>query len=136
MLTVHVGSEETSVQGSPWALFIYQREFAEGGKKADWYADYERAYSKVAELPTNDDGTFENPLKFIEAIDALFLLKTAWAMAKNADDATPPFEEWARGIDASLAPIAPWKLEVNAAINAELFRFRPAGKGEERADGE
>ena len=71
--------------------------------------------------------------RFLAGIDSVFLLKTLWAMARNADGDVPPFEEWAASLDASMAPVAMWKLEVNSAINAELFRVRVEDEGAERA---
>lgn len=122
MRTIKLGSAEVRAQGSPWALFIYQREFATQDGPADWYADYEAAFSRAREAPRDEEGRVD-VARFLAGIDPIFLLKTLWAMARNADDAVPAFEEWAPSLDGvSMAPVATWKLEVNSAINAELFR--------------
>ena len=42
MRTIKLGETEVRAQGSPLALFYYQREFATADGPADWYADYER----------------------------------------------------------------------------------------------
>lgn len=116
MLTIHFSDEyEQSVQGSPWALMLYQREFKDDGKNADFYADF------VGFLETIEDIRAGNAF----SVDFTFLLKTAWAMAKNADDSIPDFETWARESDISMDPSAPWMMEVQDAIFAELFRRKP-----------
>lgn len=133
MRTIKLGGTEVRAQGSPLALFYYQREFADQDGPADWYADYERAFSRAAEAPRDEEGRVDVG-RFLAGIDSVFLLKTLWAMARNADGSVPPFEEWAAGLEASMAPVAMWKLEVNSAINAELFRARvEEDEGEERA---
>ncbi len=132
MRTIKLGETEVRAQGSPLALFYYQREFATADGPADWYADYERAFARASEAPRDDEGKVEVG-RFLAGIDSVFLLKTLWAMARNADGGVPPFEEWAASLDASMAPVAMWKLEVNSAINAELFRVRVEDEGAERA---
>lgn len=119
MRRIQLGDAVVSVQGGPWALFLYGGEFAEDGKKANWYEDRERG------LVLNDDGTMER--------DPLFLLKTLWAMAANAaGDGFPSFEDWARPLEIPMGPGAPWVAEVVAAIFAEIFRL---GAGDEKQEG-
>ncbi|NGM16953.1 hypothetical protein GMI70_02840 [Eggerthellaceae bacterium zg-893] len=112
---IKAGREEVRVQASPWALFVYAREFG-----SDWYADYEAAFRDVPDSEVSD-GEVLNLGDVVKAIDGLFLLKTLWACAKNADDGIPGFEAWARGVRLDMSPYAVWKLEVNALINADLF---------------
>lgn len=112
---VSLDSGDVSAQGGPWALHLYQREFSEPGSKADWYADYVAAFSDFA----------------IEGnVDPFFLLKTLWAMARNADDSVPSYQKWLESVDCSMALNEPWQLEVVSAINAEIFRRRVEEAGE------
>lgn len=122
MRQIQLGDAVVSVQGGPWALFLYNGEFSEDGKKANWYEDRERG------LVLNEDGTMER--------DPLFLLKTLWAMAANAAEIDggkfPRFEDWARPLEIPMEPGAPWVAEVVAAIFAEIFRL---GAGDEKQEG-
>ena len=102
MRTVHFENCEVSVHGSPWALFLYRREF-----KKDWYEDYQEA-----------TGFIESTGYF----DQLFLLQTCWALAKTLDKDLPPFEEWANSLEANMAIEAPWTGEVMSEVLSELFR--------------
>ena len=117
MQTIHFSDEyEQSVQGSPWALMLYQREFKdEEGKNADFYADWVDYLIAIDDAQNGKSAT----------IDVMFLIKTAWAMAKNADDSVPNFETWARESAISMEPGAPWMTEVQTAIFAEIFRRKP-----------
>lgn len=108
MREVHFGDEAVAVQGSPWAAFVYQREF-----DADWNMDYVAAFEGFGETRW----TYDIP----------FLLRTCWAMARNHDDAFPPFEEWARSLDCSCSARAPWVKEVLEAVKAEMFRIGEEG---------
>lgn len=110
MRTINLGNQKVSVQGSPWALFIYQREFVnDEGKHADWYEDFD------GNVVANED--------LLLYVSPLFALKTCWAMARNHDDDIPGFDEWARPLEISMHPNASWIGEVVDAIFAELFRI-------------
>ena len=122
MRRIKLGDAVVSAQGGPWALFLYDGEFAEDGKKANWYEDRERG------LVLNEDGTMER--------DPLFLLKTLWAMAANAGgDDFPSFKEWARPLEVPMGPGAPWVAEVVAAIFAEIFRLGAENEKQEGGQG-
>lgn len=114
MRTIHFSPEYAmSVQGSPWALILYQREFADDQGNCDWYADFGQLHETMLEK-----GRF----------DCMFLLKTAWAMGKCYDDDLPSFDDWARNLDCSMVADAPWLKEVFEAIFAEIFRKQENGK--------
>lgn len=118
MKIIHLGDENVSVQGSPWALFLYNREFSTDESRADWHEDFQAAYKDFVE-----DGA---------RVDPLFLLKTCWAMASNYDDTTPDFEDWLRPLDIGIGMNEPWIWEVHDAIFAELFRVE-ANSGQSEA---
>lgn len=134
MQTIHFTKDlEVSVQGSPWALILYQREFSDENGKADFYEDFNESFKK---------------LERSDVIDVPFFLQAVWAMAKNADDDIPPFDEWARSLDFPMDVNAEWLKEAQSAIIAEIFRGgssddqeepnRKAGTGrrtDRRADG-
>ena len=126
MRRIKLGDAVASVQGGPWALFLYNGEFANEGKKANWYEDRERG------LVLNEDGTMEK--------DPLFLLKTLWAMAANAAEIEgeefPRFEPWAKSLEIPMGPGAPWTVEVVAAIFAEIFRLGTENEKQEDGEGE
>lgn len=125
MRAVNLGGVEISAQGSPWALFVYQREFSTPDEKCSWYADYDEARAEFE--PTGDEQA--DAIKAVGGMDPLFCLKTLWSCAKCADDAVPPFEPWMRSLEGvSMSPYAPWKLEVMALINAEIFRYQAQGE--------
>lgn len=109
MREINLGNEVVSVQGSPWALFLYNREFSTNEERADWHSDFQKAYAGF----TQDSAR----------VEPLFLLKTCWAMAKNQDDSIPSFETWLKPLDIGIGMDQPWVWEVNDAIFAELFRF-------------
>lgn len=130
MKTIHFGDGyELSVQGSPWALILYQREFqTQDGKNADFYADLAEF---LQGLGINEDGEQIEDKKGPSLIDPFFLLKICWAMAKNYDDTLPSFKEWAREAPIPMHKTAPWMMEVQAAFLAEIFR---SGATEETPD--
>lgn len=101
MQIIHFGDREVRVQGSPWALFLYDQEFST--ETTCFFSDLERS------------------------ADPVFLLKCAWAMAKCYADSIkdplfPPFKEWMQSLDISMQANAPWTQEVVSALNAEVFR--------------
>lgn len=92
---------EVEMQGGPYALAAYRREFS-----APLFSDLAKAYE---EAPP----------------DLATLLQVAWAMAKTADDATSPYLEWLREFDSrefTLADTAEVTGVIYSAISAELFR--------------
>lgn len=107
MRSVKIGDSEIGVQGGPWALVLYEREFKPD--HPDFFSDVHR-YAP-------------NPIEGRNFADPMFLLRCLWAMAKNADDAFPPFERWTKSLDISLQENEPWTLEVVSALNAEIFRY-------------
>lgn len=115
MVRLKIGTAEFEAQGSPWAAWLYLEEFYGAEMDAhDWYEDWVRAVSGV---------------KGSGRINMMFLLRTAWAMVKCADDSAPGFEGWLRGLDCSCRPGDPWVTEVLGAISAEMFR-QPGEDGE------
>lgn len=120
MREINLGAEKLSAQGGPGALTLYQREFKDNGKRYDWYTDQEEAFSE-AEKSREANGEL-NISKYIQGLEPLFLLRTLWACAKNADESIPAFEEWHKTLDISMSPWAAWKWEVWLLIQAELFR--------------
>lgn len=111
MREIDLSGYKMTVQGGPWAVFLYKREF-----KSDFFADYREAISHV-----QDD---------ISTVDALFLLRAVWVMASTAADAdgelsrVPPFERWLKTMpDLPMTADVPWGGEVISAIFAELFRI-------------
>lgn len=122
---------KTDLQGSPWALFIYQREFG-----TSWHDDYDAAFKEAGKVLEDKSVTdpAQRGINFMSKVDPLFLLKTAWAMARNNDDSFPGFEEWVKTLDCPMTPISGWKFGVNSAINAELFRI-PQQEAEKEAEG-
>lgn len=132
MREINLGAEKVSAQGGPGALTLYQREFKDNGKRYDWYADQEEAYAKAENMrasfaveaaeSSETQGEFDS-IKYISALEPLFLLRTLWACAKNANEnSVPSFEEWHKSLDISMAPWADWKWEVWLLIQAEIFR--------------
>lgn len=112
MKTIHFSDDyEMQVQGSPWALHLYQNEFAVDGVKADFYGDLENYFACYEEH---------------KPVDVIFLLKIAWAMGKNADDDLPNYEDWLRDLDVSACATEPWIDEISGAMMGELFRPRMA----------
>ena len=101
MRIIKIGEQDISVQGGPWALVLYEREFSP--EHSDFFEDAKK-YCPADDLP--------NPM---------FLLRIAWAMARNADDSFPPFDRWAKSLDVSLQKGSDWSGEVISAINAEIF---------------
>ena len=137
MRVIHLGDVEIQAQGSPWAVFLYQREFSTPDHKVSWYEDYEQTTDDF-EYSQADDATqrqTENIVRSVSALDAMFCLKTLWACAACHDEAhTPPYEKWLKQVSAEgdipLSPFSSWKLEVSALINAEIFRYRAKAKPE------
>ena len=121
MREVNLGALTVSAQGGPWALTLYQREFKESGKRYDWYSDYEEAFAE-AEQALKENPKI-NDTEYLSKIEPLFLLRTLWACAKNAnEESIPSFEEWIKSLEISMAPWAAWKWEVWLLIQAEIFR--------------
>ena len=106
MRKVTLGEKEISVQGGPWALVLYEREFAQD--HPDFFDDLQKYAA--------------NPLEGRLFASPLFLLRCLWAMARNADDNFPMFDEWTKSLDVPLQEGAPWTNEVISALNAEIFR--------------
>lgn len=115
MRKIAFGKQKVAVQGSPWALMVYSREFATEDGPADWYADLTKAVENA---------------RAGGALDPFFLLKTAWAMARNVDDDFPDYEEWLRPLDISVGYGSDWGKAVTEAIFAELFRQEPPKEAE------
>lgn len=113
MRTVQLGETEISVQGGPWALVLYEREFSP--EHPDFFDDAHK-YS-----PNEALGRF--------SADPMFLLRCCWAMARNANDAFPTFEMWAKSLDIPIYEGAPWTNEVISALNAEIFRSSESSEG-------
>ncbi|WP_296012710.1 hypothetical protein [uncultured Adlercreutzia sp.] len=89
------------MQGGPFALMAYRREFG-----ADLLADALAAYRR-------DGG------------DVAAFLQIAWAMAKTADEETSPYAEWLREFDPrefTLGDAAQAVGVIDSAVAAELFR--------------
>ena len=138
MRTIHLGDVEVKAQGSPWAIFLYQREFSTPDKPCSWYDDYESTTATPMESTAEDEKVRreENVVYSVEALDCMFCLRTLWACAACHDERnTPPFETWLKSMSEktaiSMAKFSLWKLEVSALINAEIFRFGPQAKQEE-----
>ena len=94
-----------AMQGSPYTLIAYRREF-----KGDLIADI---------LDASGGG---HP-------DVAVFLQVAWAMAKTHCDATPPFDDWIRSFDPVSFALDDTQgvLEViDKAVAAELFRHGKA----------
>lgn len=92
------------MQGGPFALMAYRREFG-----TDMLSDLIEAYRGGA------DG----------ADDVCAFLQAAWAMAKCADESTSPYPEWLREFDPRLFTLGDTAGAVgviDSAIAAELFR--------------
>lgn len=137
MRIIHLGDVEVCAQGSPWALFLYQREFSTPDHKVSWYDDY-RDTTEDWQQSQSDDAEqrqAENIVNSVSAMDAMFLLKTLWACAACHDEAnTPSYEKWLKKVSADgdipMAPFSVWKMEVSALINAEIFRYGAKAKQE------
>ena len=127
MRTIHIAGKELHAQGSPWAVFLYQREFSTADEKCSWYEDYERSTHDFE--PVEDKET--NVVNSVSALDSMFCLKTLWACVAAVDEtvAARQFEPWLKelstnGEDVPMTPFSLWKLEVSALINAEIFCYR------------
>ena len=106
MRKVSIGEENVSVQGGVWALVLYEREFA---------PDHGNFFDDVKTYAAN-------PMEGRMFASPLFLLRCLWAMARNADETFPCFDEWAKSLDIPMQEGAPWTNEVISALNAEIFR--------------
>lgn len=132
MRTVHLGNVEISAQGSPWALFLYQREFSTPDKQCSWYEDYDAAHK---DYKASEDKQVE-AVNRLSALDNMFCLKTLWACAASVDDSLPPFEQWLKSLadaDIPMVALPLWKMEVSVLINAEIFRYKTQAEKEEAA---
>lgn len=102
------------MQGGPFALMAYRREFGR-----DLMADLVAAYR------AGD-------------VDVCAFLQAAWAMAQCADEATSPYVTWLREFDArefTLGDAAGTVGVIDSAVTAELFRPREAGRARRRLAG-
>ncbi len=100
MAQVDWGDGPHALECSFWTLLVYEEEFA----GADLVADM---YPKTGRVP------------WATAIRAL------WACLRSADDAIPPFKEWARGVSGVDMPGV--VSGVVAVVQDGLFRKGPSG---------
>lgn len=132
MRTVHLGNVEVSAQGSPWALFLYQREFSTPDKQCSWYEDYDAAH-RPHEVSEDEQVEAVNRLS---SLDNVFCLKTLWACAASIDESLPPFEQWLKSLVGAGVPMVAlplWKMEVSVLINTEIFRYQAKTEKEQEA---
>ncbi len=102
-----VFGREIAMQGGPYALAAYRREFG-----ASLFPDLAEACK-------------ENPP------DLSALLQVAWAMAKTAEEGTSPYVQWLREFDSrefSLGDSPAAAGVIYSAVSAELFRGGAAGR--------
>ena len=105
MIRARIFGRDVEMQGSPWTMVVYRREF--GG---DLVSDIVEAYKS-------------------ERIALADWLGFAWAMCRTHSDDVEPFDEWCRGFpdftlgDGEGAAAAS---VIGSAIEAELFRRRPS----------
>ncbi len=97
MVDVVIWGRMVRLQGSPYTLFEYAREF-----DSDMLIDLQEAYKR---------GTFGTDF-----------LKFVWAMHKTADTSISPYETWLKEFEPSAFSLenAPWEV-IDSALNAEMF---------------
>lgn len=105
MIRAVVFGRELRMQGSPYTLIVYRREF-----DGDLLQSVVGAYQ---ETPP----------------DMTTLMQVAWAMCKTHDEGTSGFVEWIKEFDVGRFTLGdPETIGViDSAINAELFREQKAG---------
>lgn len=107
MVTGEIYGRTVSMQGGPFALVAYKREFG-----TDLMADAIEAVKG-------------------DAPDISALLQVAWAMAKTHDERTSAFPQWVREFDPrefTLGDTASTLGVIDSAMNAELFRCRATSR--------
>ena len=97
MVDVVIWSRVLRLQGSPYTLLEYAREF-----NSDMLTDMQEVYKR---------GTFGTEF-----------LQFAWAMNKTADPSVSHYEKWLKEFSPEAFNLedAPWEV-IDSALNAEMF---------------
>lgn len=100
MMRAVIYGRAVEMQGSPYTILAYKREF--GG---DLFADVVAAYE--GDTP-----------------DMTTMLQVAWAMCKTRDDGTSGFDDWLREFEPKSFALGDARAlgVIDSAISAELFR--------------
>ena len=105
MIRARIYGREVAMQGGPYSLLAYRREF-----DSDLIGDLLALEGVMA---TDAAAATEG------------MLRVAWAMCRTADEATPGYGEWLRSLDGegfSLRADASPLGVIDSAVWAELFR--------------
>lgn len=119
MVNVSVNGEEVRAEYSVWTLSLYEQEFKGANLIADLYG----------EVSLDGDRKERKGLVLdFTAQDWTMLTRVLWAGVKTADDSTPSFSAWSKGIkELDL-------FEVASKIPAEVMQacFRTGAGNSER----